>query len=154
RNSDHNPGAAAVSADDLQRPAGPGRALIHEAYAQVPGEAAVGVEPDSVVSDLQHHRVSVRLQVDVDAPRAGVLTVFQSPSRPIRCSACLTSMGSSGSVQAMSWAEIWCLAPTAPICLLRAATRPSVSRAPGRSSKISVLISAWLASASRMTSSI
>jgi len=35
--------------------------------------APVGVEPDTVVSDLQINRVLMRVQADVDVPGAGVL---------------------------------------------------------------------------------
>src|SRR5262249_45219767 len=77
RDSDHDSGAAASAAQDLHRAADAGRTLVHGAQAQVPGEAPVGVEPDTVVGDLQHHRVFVRLQVDVDAPGPGVLDLVQ-----------------------------------------------------------------------------
>src|SRR5262249_56606055 len=71
--SDNAWGPAAASNNDLQRAAGPDRALVHGAQAQMPGEAPVGVEPYTVVSDLQLNRVSISLQADVDAPGAGVL---------------------------------------------------------------------------------
>ena len=46
---------------------------MHRAEAHVAGEAHVGVEPDAVVRDLQHDRILVRLQADVDTPGTRVL---------------------------------------------------------------------------------
>ena len=62
-----------MSADYLQRAARPDRALVHRAEAQVPMEASAGVEPDTVVGDLQQDRIFVCLEADVDTAGPGVL---------------------------------------------------------------------------------